>query len=59
VVIRCFIKIETKLKVYMENIYDVNVEFHSFRKVAQQMGHPYSKIEMGTIFSISKGYMGE
>ncbi|XP_018392893.1 PREDICTED: alanine aminotransferase 2-like [Cyphomyrmex costatus] len=46
-------------EVYQDNIYDKNSAFHSFKKVIIEMGEPYSKMELASFMSISKGYMGE
>ena len=42
------------------NIYKEGVEFHSFRKVLNEVGAPYSKdVELISLNSVSKGLMGE
>ncbi|KAG7196622.1 hypothetical protein KM043_015972 [Ampulex compressa] len=46
-------------EVYQDNIYDKGSAFHSFKKVMTEMGEPYSKMELASFMSISKGYMGE
>ncbi|GAB1868569.1 alanine transaminase [Camponotus japonicus] len=46
-------------EVYQDNIYDKDSAFHSFKKVMTEMGEPYSKLELASFMSISKGYMGE
>ncbi|XP_066587698.1 alanine aminotransferase 2 [Prorops nasuta] len=46
-------------EVYQDNIYDKNSAFHSVKKVLTEMGEPYSKMELASFMSISKGYMGE
>lgn len=46
-------------EVYQDNIYDKDSQFHSFKKVLVEMGEPYSKMEMASFMSVSKGYMGE
>ncbi|GLH05997.1 Uncharacterized protein GBIM_11527 [Gryllus bimaculatus] len=46
-------------EVHQQNIYDNNSEFHSFKKVLMEMGLPYSKMELASFMSSSKGYMGE
>lgn len=46
-------------EVYQDNIYDKDSKFHSFKKVLIQMGEPYSKMELASFMSCSKGYMGE
>lgn len=45
-------------EVYQDNIYGKGCEFHSFKKVLTNMGEPYSKIELASFHSVSKGYMG-
>lgn len=47
------------MKVYQDNVYDPQSEFHSFKKVITQMGAPYSQMELASFHSVSKGYMGE
>lgn len=42
-------------EVYQGNIYDKNSAFHSFKKVMTEMGEPYSKMELVSFMSISKG----
>jgi len=44
-------------EVYQENVY--GVKFHSFKKVLCEMGEPYSKMELMSVNSCSKGYIGE
>ncbi|XP_011337892.1 alanine aminotransferase 2 isoform X2 [Ooceraea biroi] len=46
-------------EVYQDNIYDKESAFHSFKKVMTEMGEPYSRMELASFMSISKGYMGE
>ncbi|XP_034944620.1 alanine aminotransferase 1 [Chelonus insularis] len=46
-------------EVYQDNVYDPDSAFHSFKKVMMEMGEPYSKMELASFMSISKGYMGE
>lgn len=46
-------------EVYQHNIYDKDSKFHSFKKVLSEMGEPYSKLELASFMSCSKGYMGE
>ncbi|XP_018344233.1 PREDICTED: LOW QUALITY PROTEIN: alanine aminotransferase 2-like [Trachymyrmex septentrionalis] len=46
-------------EVYQDNVYDKDSAFHSFKKVMTEMGKPYSKMELASFMSISKGYMGE
>lgn len=42
-------------EVYQDNIYDKDSAFHSFKKVMTEMGEPYSKMELASFMSISKG----
>lgn len=50
-------------EVYQDNVYDDNgggeVKFHSFKKVAHDLGPPYSAIEIASFYSSSKGFAGE
>jgi alanine transaminase len=46
-------------EVYQDNVYAEGMKFHSFKKVACQMGPPYSEVEIASFYSTSKGYMGE
>uniref|UniRef100_A0AC34R714 Alanine transaminase n=1 Tax=Panagrolaimus sp. JU765 TaxID=591449 RepID=A0AC34R714_9BILA len=46
-------------EVYQDNVYAPGSAFHSFKKVLVDMGEPYSKLELASFMSISKGYMGE
>jgi len=46
-------------EVYQDNVYDPSCKFHSFKKVMNEMGSPYSKTELVSFHSVSKGYMGE
>ncbi len=46
-------------EVYQENIYSENLKFHSFKKVAYELGAPYSLMEIASFYSCSKGWMGE
>lgn len=46
-------------QVYQDNVYDPSCKFHSFKKVMTEMGEPYSKMELASFHSVSKGYMGE
>jgi len=46
-------------KVYQDNVYAEGKKFHSFKKVAYEMGSPYSKMEIASFYSTSKGFMGE
>ena len=40
-------------------MYAEGCEFHSFKKMVHEMGEPYSKMELASFMSCSKGYMGE
>uniref|UniRef100_T1JF39 alanine transaminase n=1 Tax=Strigamia maritima TaxID=126957 RepID=T1JF39_STRMM len=46
-------------EVYQDNVYADGSQFFSFRKVLMDLGEPYSKMELGSFMSTSKGYMGE
>ncbi|VEN59555.1 unnamed protein product [Callosobruchus maculatus] len=46
-------------EVYQHNIYAPGSKFYSFKKVLIEMGEPYSKMELASFMSCSKGYMGE
>ncbi|GAB6027581.1 hypothetical protein CHUAL_001824 [Chamberlinius hualienensis] len=46
-------------EVYQHNVYAAGSEFHSFKKVMMEMGEPYSRMELASFMSTSKGYMGE
>lgn len=46
-------------EVYQDNIYAQGSKFYSFKKVLTEMGEPYSKMDMASFMSCSKGYMGE
>eukprot|EP00743_Colponemidia_sp_Colp-15_P001019 GILK01001125.1.p1 GENE.GILK01001125.1~~GILK01001125.1.p1 ORF type:complete len:514 (-),score=88.66 GILK01001125.1:119-1618(-) len=46
-------------EVYQENIYKPNSQFHSFKKVAWEMGSPYQNLELISFHSVSKGFLGE
>lgn len=46
-------------EVYQDNIYAEGSKFFSFKKVLIEMGEPYSKMELASFMSCSKGYMGE
>ncbi|KAF8782674.1 Alanine aminotransferase 2 like protein [Argiope bruennichi] len=54
---------EEKLLLMADEVYQGNVyggkKFHSFKKVLMEMGDPYSRMEMVSFMSASKGYMGE
>ncbi|KOB67143.1 putative Alanine aminotransferase [Operophtera brumata] len=44
-------------EVYQENI--VSKPFYSFKKVMAEMGHPYSKMELASFVTLSKGWSAE
>jgi len=46
-------------EVYQDNVYAEGSAFHSFKKILVTMGEPYSKLELASFMSVSKGYMGE
>lgn len=46
-------------EVYQDNVYADGMKFHSFRKVAYELGAPYSGMEIASFYSTSKGWMGE
>lgn len=46
-------------EVYQDNVYAKGSKFYSFKKVLIEMGEPYSKMELASFMSCSKGYMGE
>ena len=46
-------------EVYQHNVYAAGSEFFSFKKVLTELGEPYSKMELASFMSASKGYMGE
>jgi len=46
-------------EVYQTNIYTEGKEFHSAKKIVENMKKPYNNLELFSIHSISKGYMGE
>ncbi len=46
-------------EVYQHNVYDKDSKFFSFKKVMTELGEPYSKVEMASFLSTSKGFMGE
>ena len=46
-------------QVYQHNIYAKGSEFHSFKKVAKEMGGEYADMELASFMSTSKGFMGE
>ncbi|XP_013785154.1 alanine aminotransferase 2-like [Limulus polyphemus] len=46
-------------EVYQDNVFAEDVNFHSFHKVMSKMGPPYSDMELASVMSASKGYIGE
>jgi alanine transaminase len=46
-------------EVYQDNIYAEGMQFNSFKKVAYELGSPYSEMEIASFYSTSKGFMGE
>ncbi|KAL7673418.1 hypothetical protein ACOME3_008277 [Neoechinorhynchus agilis] len=46
-------------EVYQQNVYVDDRKFVSFRKCMMDMGEPYSNMELVSLHSASKGYMGE
>lgn len=46
-------------EVYQHNVYAEGSGFHSFKKVANEMGAPFNQLEMASFMTCSKGYMGE
>lgn len=46
-------------EVYQDNVYADGCQFHSFKKVMNEMGEPYKSMELASFMSCSKGYMGE
>ncbi|CAB3222029.1 unnamed protein product [Arctia plantaginis] len=46
-------------EVYQHNVYAKGCQFHSFKKVINDLGDPYNKLEMASFMSASKCYMGE
>ncbi|KAK6011177.1 aminotransferase, class I/II [Ostertagia ostertagi] len=46
-------------EVYQDNVYAPGSKFYSFKKVINEMGAPYNKMELASFHSVSKGYMGE
>ena len=46
-------------EVYQDNVYIEGMKFHSFKKVAYELGFPYSEMEIASFYSTSKGFMGE
>ena len=42
-------------QVYQHNVYAEGCKFHSFKKVMNEMGAPYSEMELASFMSISKG----
>ncbi|XP_022184819.2 alanine aminotransferase 1 [Nilaparvata lugens] len=46
-------------EVYQNNIYSDEKEFVSFKKVLCDLGSPYDGMQMASVMSTSKGYLGE
>jgi len=46
-------------EVYQDNVYADGCQFHSFKKIMNEMGEPYKSMELASFMSCSKGYMGE
>jgi len=46
-------------EVYQENIYQGTAPFHSFKKVAAQLGAEAQGLELVSFHSVSKGFLGE
>lgn len=46
-------------EVYQYNVYDIDLQFVSFKKIMYEMGPPYNSMELASFMSGSKGYMGE
>lgn len=47
-------------EVYQENVYFKDTKpFHSFKKIKDDMGPNYSKLELFSFHSVSKGFLGE
>jgi alanine transaminase len=46
-------------EVYQDNVYAEGMQWHSFKKVAYELGEPYRSMEIASFYSTSKGYMGE
>ncbi|KAG8192659.1 hypothetical protein JTE90_009689 [Oedothorax gibbosus] len=46
-------------EVYQDNVYDSDVEFLSFKKILFEMGHPYDQMQLASVMSGSKGFVGE
>lgn len=44
---------------YQDNVYSEGMKFHSFKKVANELGYPYNQAEIASFYSTSKGFMGE
>ena len=40
-------------------MYAAGCQFHSFKKMVNEMGAPYNTMELASFMSCSKGYMGE
>ena len=46
-------------EVYQENIYDSNTQFRSFRSVLKSMGPSVGNVQLASMHSVSKGFIGE
>jgi alanine transaminase len=46
-------------EVYQHNIYAKGSAFHSFKRVMKELGPDYANMELTSVLSTSKGYMGE
>jgi aspartate/methionine/tyrosine aminotransferase len=46
-------------EVYQENVYKKGAKFFSFRKVMQNMEHPFNTVDLFSFHSTSKGLIGE
>lgn len=53
---------EHNLMLLADEVYQHNVyigKFFSFRKVQAELGAPYNTLELASVMSASKGFMGE
>ncbi|GBN97873.1 Alanine aminotransferase 2-like, partial [Araneus ventricosus] len=46
-------------EVYQDNVSASGMQFHSLKKVMMEMGEPYKNMELVSLMSASKGYVGE
>lgn len=46
-------------EVYQDNVYGEGSKFYSFKKVLFELGEPYSKMDMGSFMSCSKGLLNK